>query len=342
MTLPLEPSYPPMEATSAEAIPLGPRWQYEPKWDGFRCLAFRDGELLDLRSKSGQPLGRYFPDLVAVLAAVAPRRLVLDGEIVIPVGGLPSFEELQLRLHPAVSRVQKLAAAHPARYLLFDLLADEDGHDLTPLPLTERRAALERFMQSIDDPALSLSPISSDPAQAQAWLMERGTGRDGVMAKLTDQPYRSGRRDAMVKVKTLRTADCVVGGFRYLKASREVGSLLLGLYDDAGRLDHVGFTSTIDRKQRADLTRTLEALAGGSSFTGKAPGGPSRWSNDKTADWRPVRPDLVVEVRYDHVSGGRFRHGTTLLRFRPEKAASQCRLEQILPPRSAMPAGTIA
>jgi ATP-dependent DNA ligase len=172
--------------------------------------------------------------------------------------------------------------------------------------------------------------VTRDPAQARAWLAETGTGRDGVMAKLIDRPYRSGSRDAMVKVKTQRTADCVVGGFRYLKARREVGSLLLGLYDGEGRLDHVGFTSTIDRRERAALTERLEAMVASPGFTGKAPGGPSRWSNERTADWQPLRPELVVEVRYDHVSGGRFRHGTTLLRFRPDKAPAQCRMEQII------------
>ncbi len=331
MRLPLQPGYPPMEAESVESIPEGPRWQYEPKWDGFRCLLFRDGADVDLRSKSGQPLARYFPDLLAAVSATAAERFVLDGEIIVPVEGVPSFEELQLRLHPAESRVRKLAEAHPAQYMAFDLLIDADGNDLTSRTLAERREALERLMPSLASPSLAVSPVSRDPAEARAWMQERGTGRDGVMAKLTDQPYRSGQRDAMVKVKTQRTADCVVGGFRYLKARREVGSLLLGLYDDQDRLDHVGFTSTIDRQERTALTRRLEALIAPPGFTGKAPGGPSRWSTARTGEWQPLRPELVVEVRYDHVSGGRFRHGTTLLRFRPDKAPEQCRMQQILP-----------
>ena len=331
MPLPLPATYPPMEAESVAAIPEGTEWQYEPKWDGFRCLAFCDAEQIDLRSKSGQPLGRYFPDIVAALLRAAPQRFVLDGEIVILVDGSPSFEELQLRLHPAASRVQKLAAAHPATYRVFDLLADADGQDLTARPLAQRRAALERLMPGLRDPALALSPVTRDPAVARGWLDRLAPGQDGVVAKRLDLPYRSGRRDGMMKVKTARTADCVVGGFRYLKNTREVGSLLLGLYDAEDRLDHVGFTATIARAERPALTRKLEALAGGAGFTGRAPGGPSRWSTEKSTEWQAVEPVLVVEVQYDHVSAARFRHGTTLLRFRPDKAPKQCRLEQILP-----------
>ena len=320
-----------MEAESQTEIPEGADWQYEPKWDGFRCLAFRDGGTVELRSKSGQPLGRYFPDVVAALRAVAATTFVLDGELVILVAGAPSFEELQLRLHPAASRVAKLAAAHPASYRVFDLLVDERGRDLTSRPLAERRTALERLMPKLAGPALALSPATRDVAAARRWLEGLQAGQDGVVAKRVDLPYRSGLRDGMVKVKRLRTADCVVGGFRYLKNRRLVGSLLLGLYDDEGRLDHVGFTATIPERERTELTRRLESMAGGSGFTGRAPGGPSRWSTEKTADWQPLQPVLVVEVQYDHVSGGRFRHGTTLLRFRPDKAPAQCRLEQILP-----------
>ncbi len=330
MTLPLEPGFPPMEAEAVAAIPAGAAWQYEPKWDGFRCLAFRDGPTIELRSKSGQPLGRYFPDLVAALTEIVARRFVLDGEIVIPIDGRLSFEELQLRLHPAASRVRRLAAAHPARMMLFDLLVDEAGHDLTGRPLAARRAALEALMPRLASPALALSPATENPAEAQSWLDALCTGRDGVVAKRLDFPYRAGHRDGMVKVKRLRSADCVVGGFRYLAARRQVGSLLLGLYDDAGRLDHVGFTSTIAEPERGTLTTRLERLVAPPGFTGRAPGGPSRWSRTgRAADWQPLRPELVVEVRYDHVSGGRFRHGTTLLRWRPDKAPAQCRIEQI-------------
>lgn len=333
MALPLALTYAPMEAESQSAIPEGAEWQYEPKWDGFRCLAFRDDGGIELRSKSGQPLGRYFPDIVAALQAVAPETFVLDGELVILVEGAPSFEELQLRLHPAASRVAKLAAAHPASYRVFDLLVDAKGRDLTREPLSMRRAALERLMPSMASPALALSPITCDPILARSWLEALDEGRDGVIAKRIDMPYRSGLRDGMVKIKRLRTADCVVGGFRYLKNRRQVGSLLLGLYTPAGLLDHVGFTSTIPAAERGSLTRQLESIAGGAGFTGRAPGGPSRWSTEKTADWQPVEPVLVVEVQYDHVSGGRFRHGTTLKRFRPDKAPRQCTFDQIAPKR---------
>lgn len=318
-----------MEARSVDALPQDEGWQYEPKWDGFRCLAFRDGDTVDLRSKSAQPLARYFPDLVTVLGALRAPRFVLDGEIVVPVDGTLSFEELQLRLHPAASRVAKLAAAHPCRYVVFDLLVAPDGSDLTALPLEERRLALERFIEetSPDPAALALSPATTDIVAAQRWRDE--VGLDGIMAKRRGLPYAAGERDAMVKHKALRTADCVVGGFRYGSKAPLVGSLLLGLYDAAGKLNHVGFTSSIAAADKPDLTRRLEALVGGPGFTGKAPGGPSRWSTARSAEWQPVKPRLVVEVCYDHVSGGRFRHGTRFLRWRPDKAPEQCRMEQI-------------
>jgi ATP-dependent DNA ligase len=327
--LKLPVDYPPMEARSVEALPEGAGWQYEPKWDGFRCLAFRDGDDIDLRSKSAQPLARYFPDLVATLRGLAASRFVLDGEIVVPVGGALSFEELQLRLHPAASRVAKLAAAHPCRYIVFDLLVTPDGTDLTTRPLDERRAALERLIaaESADPSALALSPATTDIAAVERWRDE--VGLDGIMAKRRDLPYAAGQRDAVVKHKVLRTADCVVGGFRYASKSGLVGSLLLGLYDAAGKLNHIGFTASIAAKDKPALTRRLEAIAGGPGFTGKAPGGPSRWSTARSAEWQPVKPSLVVEVCYDHVSGGRFRHGTRFLRWRPDKAPRQCRMEQI-------------
>jgi ATP-dependent DNA ligase len=266
---------------------------------------------------------------VAALGAVAAPRFVLDGEIVIPEGAGSSFEALQTRLHPAASRVRKLAAEQPARYVVFDLLVDARGHDLTARPLAERRTALEKLMPRLASDALVLAPVAPSRATARGWLDRPPPGQDGVMAKRLDAPYRSGKRDAMVKVKRQRTADCVVGGFRYLRAGRQVGSLLLGLYDVEGRLDHVGFTSTIPRGERSALTARLEALRGGDGFTGRAPGGPSRWSDGRESDWHPLRPELVVEVRFDHVSGERFRHGTTLLRFRPDKAPRQCTMEQI-------------
>ena len=318
-----------MEAEKADVLPIGDHWQFEPKWDGFRCLAFREADELSLRSKSGQPLERYFPDLVASLRMVPAARFVLDGEILIEVDGRLSFEALQMRLHPAASRVRRLALEHPARLMVFDLLMDEEGADLRTRPLRERRAALDAMTPRLTGPAIGISPATHDRNTAQTWLDKLEIGNDGVMAKRLDMPYRAGKRDAMQKVKPLHSVDCVVGGFRYLERQRIVGSLLLGLYDRDGLLDHVGFTSNIPPDRRGSLTSELEALIEPPGFTGNAPGGPSRWSTKRTSEWQPLRPSVVVEVAYDHVSGGRFRHGTNLLRFRPEKAPAQCLMSQI-------------
>lgn len=319
----------PMEAKLVADIPAEPGWRFEPKWDGFRCLAFRAGDTVELKSKSGKPLGRYFPDVVALLQALPVERFVVDGELVIPVGGELSFDALQLRLHPAESRVRKLAAETPASLVLFDCLLDARGRSLVDAPLTRRRAELEALFKRFEAaPRILLSPGTDDPAQAGQWLKEVGAALDGVVAKRLDGPYLAGER-AMLKIKAMRTAECVVGGFRYEQESRLVGSLLLGLYDGEGRLDHVGFTSTISDADRPALTKRLEKLAGGEGFTGDRPGGPSRWSNGRATEWTPLRPELVVEVRYDHVTGDRFRHGTKLLRFRPDKTPRQCTLAQL-------------
>ena len=325
--LDLIPGLSPMEAKLVAELPAGPGWRFEPKWDGFRCLAFRDGDKVALQSKSGKPLGRYFPEIVAMLQGLKASRFVLDGELIIPVGDVLSFAALQMRLHPAESRVNRLARETPAQLMLFDcLLLGPDK--LIDEPLAERRAALERLHKAERARDLLLSPYTEDHEAAQDWLARSGGALDGVVAKRADEPYRPGER-AMLKVKTHRTADCVVGGFRYEQNSRAVGSLLLGLYDDAGRLNHVGFTSTIRNAERAELTKRLEALVEPPGFTGDAPGGPSRWSNERSAEWRPLRPELVVEVRYDQVTGGRFRHGTKLVRWRPDKAPEQCRMDQL-------------
>jgi ATP-dependent DNA ligase len=316
----------PMEARLVEQLPEGEGWQFEPKWDGFRCLVFKQGEEVALVSKAGKPLARYFPDVAALVASVPEDRVVLDGELLIPVDGMPSFEALQMRLHPAESRVRKLAAAHPARLMLFDCLWH--GEALAGHPLAERRAALEAFHAVHGGHALNLSPRTLDPALAGRWLAGTGDALDGVVAKRLDEPYRPGER-AMLKVKRLRTADCVVGGFRYASGKPEVGSLLLGLYDDAGLLHHVGFTSALAAADRPALTARLEALIEGPGFTGDAPGGPSRWSTERSAEWQPLRPELVAEVRFDHVTGRRFRHGTGFLRWRPDKAPEQCTMEQL-------------
>jgi ATP-dependent DNA ligase len=322
-----------MEAKLAEALPEGPGWQFEPKWDGFRALAFRQGGAVDLRAKSGKPLGRYFPEVVAMLSELSAETFVLDGELVIARGGSLSFEALQMRLHPAESRIRRLAAETPARLILFDCLTTPRAAKLMEAPLVERRAALEAFHEAAADaaPALRLSPYTRDRRTAQVWLDHTGGALDGVIAKRLDEPYRPGER-AMIKVKRLRTVDCVVGGFRYEHDSALVGSLLLGLYDADGLLHHVGFTATLSDAERPALTARLEALKGAAGFTGDAPGGPSRWTTERSAEWVPLRPELVVEVRYDHVSGRRFRHGTRLLRWRPDKAASQCTFDQLDPP----------
>lgn len=332
MTLPLKYDYAPMEAKSVEKIPTGAEWQYEPKWDGFRCIAFREGGDVELRSKSGQSLTRYFPELVEALRALPAKRFVLDGEIVVPAGNALSFDDLLMRIHPAESRVRKLAAETPSSLIVFDLLVDEKGKALVELPLQERRAALESFAAKnfADAPSVRLSPATSDQAVAQAWLKGRG-GLDGVIAKRTDFPYRTGDRTGMQKIKRMRTVDCVVGGFRYATRARVIGSMLLGLYDEDGLLQHVGFTSSLTNAERKALVPKLEKLIGPPGFTGQAPGGPSRWSTARSSEWEPLKPKLVVEVQYDHFSGGRFRHGTKFLRWRPDKAPSQCMMDQVEP-----------
>jgi ATP-dependent DNA ligase len=319
-----------MEAKAVDALPAEPGWQFEPKWDGFRCLAFRSGGEVDLRAKSGKPLGRYFPEMVAALAALPQGRFVLDGELAIPAGDSLSFDALQLRLHPADSRIRKLAAQSPSILILFDILAAPDGRTLLGEPLTTRRTELETLYAALAPraPSLRLTPHTRSPEEAQGWLSRAGGALDGVVAKRLDGPYLPGER-AMLKVKLLRSADCAVGGFRYLQDRREVGSLLLGLHDDQGLLHHVGFTSTISNAERPALTRLLEEHVEPPGFTGDSPGGPSRWSNERSTDWKPLRAGLVVEVRYDHVTGHRFRHGTKLLRWRPDKAPRQCTFEQL-------------
>jgi ATP-dependent DNA ligase len=319
----------PMEAKVVDALPGGSEWQFEPKWDGFRCLAYKAGGEVDLRAKSGKPLGRYFPEMIAALALARADDFVLDGELMVPRGDTLSFGALQNRVHPAESRVRKLAAETPALLVLFDCLATAGSGPMLGALLTERRAALERVMTGFTRAdRVRLSPFTRDRRQAGRWLERAHGALDGVIAKRLDKPYATGKRD-MLKVKTHRTADCVVGGFRYGKDTRQVGSLLLGLFDAGGRLDHVGFTSAISDAERPALTQRLEVLQGGVGFTGDAPGGPSRWATQQSAAWQKLRPELVVEVSYDQVTDGRFRHGTMLLRWRPDKAPRQCTREQI-------------
>ena len=319
----------PMEARLVDHLPADPGWQFEPKWDGFRCLALRAGNAVELRAKSGKPLARYFPEVVTLLRGLEPTRFALDGELAIPVGESLSFDALQMRLHPAESRIRKLAKETPAILILFDLLVTAGGESLLQTPLTQRRAALEAFYDLVGPhEALKLSPHTRDLTEAQRWLEAAGGALDGVIAKRVDGIYEPGQR-AMCKVKKLRTADCVVGGFRYERGSPLVGSLLLGLYNEEGKLDHVGFTATLHDLDRKALTERLEGLIMPPGFDGSAPGGPSRWSTERSSEWEPLRPELIVEVRYDHVSGDRFRHGTRFLRWRPDKAPRQCTFDQI-------------
>jgi ATP-dependent DNA ligase len=321
----------PMEARLVDALPSGAGWQFEPKWDGFRCLASRNGPRVEMAAKSGKTLARYFPEMVEQIAALKARddTFVLDGELAIPVASTLDFEALQMRLHPAESRIRKLSRETPAIFIVFDLLIAPGGESLIERPLVERRTALEAFFAALKSPStLRLSPYTRSRSTAEAWLGRAAGALDGVVAKRLDEPYLMGER-GWLKIKRHRTADCVVGGFRYATDSKFVGSLLLGLYDDEGLLHHVGFTSGISSELRPLLTKKVEALRGGPGFTGNAPGGPSRWSTERSAQWEPLKPKLVAEVQYDQVTGNRFRHGTRFLRWRPDKAPRQCTFDQL-------------
>ena len=322
----------PMEARLVRQLPQGREWRYEPKWDGFRCLAYRRGTTVILRSKSGTPLERYFPDMVNVLHRLTPTSFVIDGELLIRGHEGYSFSDLQKRLHPASSRIQMLAKKQPATFVLFDMLETQVGENLLSTPFAQRRRILEGFYKDFcrKEKSLLLSPQTESLEDATPWLQSPEWHIDGLVAKKTTDIYKPGER-LMQKFKPLRTADCVVGGFRYGTKSREVGSLLLGLYDKEGKLHHVGFTSSMPKANRKPLTKRLEALIQEPGFTGKAPGAPSRWSTERSAEWKPLQPTLVVEVSYDHVTDDRFRHGTRLLRFRPDKSTQQCTMEQLDP-----------
>ena len=334
MKLPIQPPFAPMEALLVNEVPTGEHWQYEPKWDGFRCLMFRDGDEVYLQSKAGQPLARYFPELVDAALALKADRFVLDGEIAIPIKDRLSFDDLLMRIHPAASRIQRLSKETPAIFVAFDLLVNAEGKSLVDETLPVRRAALEQFAKKFfpRNRQIRLSPASTDIAVARKWFNTVGTDLDGIIAKRTDVPYISRERTGMQKVKRVRTADCVIGGFRYgSKTTKLVGSLLLGLYDDDGALHHVGFCSGLKGDEKPALTKKLAALIQPPGFTGRAPGGPSRWSTERSGEWQPLKPELVVEVSYDHFTGGRFRHGTSLIRWRPDKAPAQCKMDQVAP-----------
>jgi ATP-dependent DNA ligase len=323
-----------MEALLVSELPKGDRWQFEPKWDGFRCLAFRAGDEVEIKAKSGKSLSRFFPEVLENLRGLPAQQFVLDGELVIPIEGSLSFDALQMRLHPAESRIKRLARETPAVLVAFDCLLRKHGQPLLDLPFEKRRTELEGLLAR-EHGGLSLTPYTRELRKAKTWLNRRQLALDGVLAKPLDLPYRSGER-AMLKVKRLRTVDCVVGGFRYASNGPLVGSLLLGLYDEAGLLHHVGFTSAIAEADKPSLTARLEKLIAPPGFTGDAPGGPSRWSTERSATWQPLRPKLVVEVRYDHVSGERFRHGTRLVRWRPDKSPKQSTFAQLPMPRPAL------
>lgn len=322
-----------METRAADRIPEGATWTYEPKWDGFRCVAFRDGADVELQSKSGESLTRYFPEVVAALRQASTKSFVTDGELLITDGAVADFDALLQRIHPAESRVRKLAAETPASYVLFDLLA-HDNRKLFTLTLRERRARLEEFVSKnfAKSGTIALSPATDDIALARRWLSGDLVRLDGIIAK-RDVPYAFGSRDAAVKIKRSYAADCVIGGFR-TGHDGAIASLLLGLYDDAGLLHHVGFVGSMgapDRKRAADVLKPIVEPPG---FTGAAPGGPSRWRRE-ASEWFPVRPEIVVEVSFDHVTAQRFRHATRLLRWRPDKSVRQCTMDQLLDPKES-------
>ncbi|HEV8606333.1 MAG TPA: ATP-dependent DNA ligase [Tepidisphaeraceae bacterium] len=331
MALPLPKSYPPMDALLVAEIPAGAGWQYEPKWDGFRALVFRDGGKIELQSKKGQPLARYFPEIVEAVGGLGAKKFVLDGELVIPEEKSLSFDALLQRIHPSQNRIKKLSKETPAVLIVFDLLVGPDGKRLADQPLKVRREALEDFAKKYlkRNDRIVLSPATSDIRIARRWFSGVGGALDGVIAKRLDAPYQSGNRTGMVKVKKLRTADCVVGGFRYATNSKTaVGSLLLGLYK-GGLLHHVGFCSSFKTDERKKLVKMLKPLIGTPGFTGNAPGGPSRWSTERSTEWQPLKTKLVVEIQYDHFTGGRFRHGTRFLRWRPDKSPKKCTMTQV-------------
>lgn len=328
--LPVEPPLQPMLARASETIPNDEGWVYEPKWDGFRALVFREGPRVEVASRNGQPLERYFPELVTALQEALPARCVVDGEIVVPTPRGLDWDALSQRIHPADSRIRRLAAETPAWLVTFDLLALGDA-DLRELPLSARRAELVNSLVAHDQ--VALTPHTADSSVAQDWFERfEGAGLDGVVAKRHDQVYAPGKR-VCVKVKHHRTADCVVGGYRVHKDGAGVGSLLLGLYDEGGTLHFVGHTSSFTAAERGELRAQLEPLQGGGSFgEGRTPGGPSRWSGAKDLSWVPLRPSLVCEVHFDQLQERRFRHASRLLRWRPDKAPQECTFDQLEPP----------
>jgi ATP-dependent DNA ligase len=346
--LPFAPPVEPMLAKASDGLPEGDGWLYEPKWDGFRAIVFRDGDEMLIQSRDLKPLDRYFPELAAPLRASLPERCVVDGEVVISRDGALDFEALLLRIHPAASRVKMLAASSPASFVAWDLLAFGE-EDLRAVPQGERRARLEAALADAAPP-VHLTPATRDRALAAEWFERfEGAGLDGVVAKRLDAPYQPGKR-AMLKIKHQRTADCVVAGFRWHKngPGTHIGSLLLGLFDDEGTLHHVGITSSFTWERRAALVEELAPLRdraldehpwrewaqwagyGDAGASGqRLPGSTSRWNRGKDLSWEPLRTERVVEVAYDHLQGSRFRHATTFKRWRPDKPPAECRYDQL-------------
>jgi len=322
--LPIPESLEPMEAKPVPKLPVGEGWRYEPKWDGYRCLAFRDGKDVTLKSKRGKDLSRYFPELVAGLATLKPGKFVLDGEILVVHDGAPDFDSLQLRIHPAETRIAKLSAEIPATLMAFDLLADAKGKDLRGLAFDDRRQALEAFAAGAKSDSLLLSPVTSEIETAKEWLDLIGNGIDGVIAKRGAEHYQSGKR-AMLKFKLWKSIDAVVGGIYEDEAGR-VEHLVLGLYDDAGKLNYIGRCRSPESE--AEIRKKLKPLIGGEGFTGHKPQPVTRWSGKRhTAIMLKHR--LVLEASADHVAGGRMRHGSRFMRWRPDKKPSQCKMEQV-------------
>jgi ATP-dependent DNA ligase len=331
MALAFSPPLEPMLAKANDDIPTGPGWRYEPKWDGFRAIVFRDGDSVAMSSRSGKPLARYFPELVQCLKDALPAQCILDGEIILPGPKGLDFDALQSRLHPAASRINKLAGEIPTSFVAFDLLGI-GSEDWRQRPCGERRAQLETLF--VSSPRVFVTPQTSEPSQAERWFVDfEGAGCDGVIARREELPYSPGQR-VMVKIKHGRTAECVVGGYREGKTPGTVGSLLLGLYDDAGVFHHVGHTSSFTAKEKKALIEKLAPYVAQDSFRGRAPDAPSRWNaNAEEKTYVSLRPELVCEVRYDYLQGPRFRHASTFLRWRADRTPESCRYSQLEPPR---------
>ncbi len=319
MALPLEPPIKPQLARSAKDLPDGEQWRYEPKWDGFRTLVFRDGDEVHLQSRNGKPMNRYFPEIVPQVQTIASERAVLDGELIVVVDGIQEFDLLSQRIHPAASRVEMLAEKYPSAFVAFDVLADGDDA-LLDLPYSERRERLAAVVGKKSK--VEISPMTEDRDAAGAWL----TGNsEGVVAKEAESSYLPGERKGMVKIKRVRTADVVVAAFRFGKEEGTVGSLILGLHDDEGELHIVGHTSGFTAKQKRELLEFLEPYRTGE----KGSGGPSRWKSDEDLAWEGLRPELVCEIAFDHITGRRIRHGAKFLRWRDDKDPDECSIDQL-------------